>query len=171
MIWSKPNWVAERIMTKPFTSELMTVRPEWIDFNGHLNMAYYNVLMDNGVDALWQEIGLGGDYLKRTGFTTYSAEYHMHYFREVHEGERLCSTFQILDMDEKRIHFCQELIHEDGWRSAGGEGICLHIDQSGPRVAPMPEDILATFRSMQAEHAKLSVPDFVGRPMGIRRKT
>jgi acyl-CoA thioester hydrolase len=149
----------------------MVVRPEWIDFNGHLNMAYYNVLMDLGVDALWHEIGFGGDYLTRTGHTTYSAEYHMHYIREVHEGDRLRATFQVLDMNDKSIHFCQELIHEDGWVSAGGEGMCLHIDQSGPRVASMPADILETFKTMRAAHAKLPIPSFVGRPMGIRHKS
>ncbi len=158
-------------MTKPFISEPMVVRPEWIDFNGHLNMAYYNVLMDLGVDALWHEIGFGGDYLTRTGHTTYSAEYHMHYIREVHEGDRLRATFQVIDMNDKSIHFCQELIHEDGWVSAGGEGMCLHIDQSGPRVASMPADLLETFKTMRTAHAKLPIPSFVGRPMGIRHKS
>ncbi len=166
----KPNWEADPIMSALFISEPIAVRPEWIDFNGHLNMAYYNVLMDLGVDALWDKLGLGADYRARTGHTTYSAEYHMHYVREVHEGDQLRATFRVLDLDEKRVHFCQELIHVDGWVSAQGEGMCLHIDQSGPRVAPMPEDIFTIFKNMLDEHSKLPVPDFVGRPMGIRRK-
>lgn len=156
-------------MSQPFLSEPMVVRPEWIDFNGHLNMAYYNVLMDLGVDALWNEIGFGGDYLARTGHTTYSAEYHMHYRREVHVGDRLRASFQLLALNEKSLHFCQELIHEDGWVSAQGEGICLHIDQSGPRVAPLPADVFATLSAMAKAHAKLPRPAFVGRPMGLRQ--
>ena len=32
----------ESFMTNtPFLSSPMEVRPEWIDYNGHLNMAYY----------------------------------------------------------------------------------------------------------------------------------
>ena len=30
----------------PFMSSVMEIIPEWIDYNGHLNMAYYNVLFD-----------------------------------------------------------------------------------------------------------------------------
>ncbi len=157
-------------MSKPFISSLMTVRPEWIDYNGHLNMAYYNVLMDQGVDELWKQLGFGVDYREETGCTTYSAEYHIHYKREVHEGDRLRATFQLLDYDEKRFHFAQELVHEDGWTSAQGEGLGLHIDQSGPRVAPMPTAILAQFESLKLAHSGLPKPDYVGRPMGIKRK-
>ena len=34
----------------PFVSSIMKVEPAWIDYNGHLNMAYYNVLFDRGAD-------------------------------------------------------------------------------------------------------------------------
>jgi len=66
----------------PFRSGEMTVLPEWIDFNGHLNMAYYNVLFDQGVDQAYSEIGLGPEY-QRTGCTTYVAEFHVCYLREL----------------------------------------------------------------------------------------
>lgn len=156
-------------MSQPFVSSLMTVRPEWIDYNGHLNMAYYNVLMDEGVDELWLQFGFGTDYREKTGCTTYSAEYHIRYIREVHEGDRLQATFQLLDYDEKRLHFAQELVHEDGWVSAQGEGLMLHVDQSGPRVAPMPANILTQVEALMAAHRDLPVPAFVGRPMGLKR--
>jgi len=34
----------EPVFFAPFVSSLMRVEPGWIDYNGHLNMAYYNVL-------------------------------------------------------------------------------------------------------------------------------
>mgnify|MGYP000468775874 CR=1 FL=1 len=157
-------------MSKPFISSLMPVRPEWIDHNGHLNMAYYHVLLDKGVDELWEEFGFGPDYIKATGCTTYSAEFHIHYRREVHEGDRVRATFQLLDYNEKSMHFAQELIHEDGWVSAQGEGIVLHIDQSGPRVAPLPADKLALVAAFFEEHKTLPRPDYVGKVMGLKRK-
>ncbi|RFP86836.1 thioesterase [Rhodobacteraceae bacterium 63075] len=158
-------------MTAPFLSEPMTVLPEWIDYNGHLNMAYYNVLLDQGVDQLWSDLSFGPDYRERTGCTTYSAEYHIRYLRELHEGDKVRTSFQLLDFDSKRFHFAQSLIHEEGWVAAQGEGLGLHVDQSGPRVAPMPADIHAKFQALLEEHAKLPQPDFVGRPMGIHRKS
>lgn len=154
----------------PFCSGEMTVLPEWIDFNGHLNMAYYNVLFDQGVDQAYGEIGLGPEY-QRTGCTTYVAEFHVCYLRELHKGDRVYTTFQLLDHDEKRFHSFQELWHVDGWLAATAEGLTLHVDQSGPRVAPMPEHILTRLDAMRQNHAKLPKPAQAGRSIGIRRKS
>ena len=154
----------------PFRSGEMTVLPEWIDFNGHLNMAYYNVLFDQGVDQAYSEIGLGPEY-QRTGCTTYVAEFHVCYLRELHKGDRVYTTLQLLDHDEKRFHSFQELWHVDGWLAATAEGLTLHVDQSGPRVAPMPEHILTRLDAMRQNHAKLPKPAQAGRSIGIRRKS
>ena len=153
----------------PFRSSEMKVLPEWIDFNGHLNMAFYNVLFDQGVDQAYGEIGLGPEY-QRTGCTTYVAEFHVCYLRELHEGDRVYTTFQLLDHDEKRFHSFQELWHVDGWLAATAEGLTLHVDQSGPRVAPMPQHILTRLEEMRRIHAQLPKPAQAGRSIGIRRK-
>ena len=154
----------------PFKSLPMAVEPQWIDYNGHLNMAYYNVLFDRGADQLFEEFGFGPDYAKTTGFSTFSAEFHVCYLRELHEGDRVFVTSQLLDFDEKRFHFYQELYHEDGWLSATGEGLGLHIDLSGPRVAPMGADTLAAMKTMHADHSQLPMPERAGRRIGIPRK-
>ncbi|GAA6162825.1 thioesterase family protein [Pelagimonas sp. KU-00592-HH] len=154
----------------PFLSDFMELEQDWIDYNGHLNMAYYSVLFDRGVDQIWERLGFGAGYREKRGFTTFSAEFHICYLREVHLGSRVRASFQLLDHDEKRFHFYQELIHEDGWISATGEGLGLHIDMSGPKVAPMPEDIRQNMRALAKAHADLPVPDRVGRPMGIPKK-
>lgn len=154
----------------PFYSPFMEVQKDWIDYNGHLNMAYYSALFDQGVDALWDKIGFGNDYRLTRGGTTFAAEFHVCYLREIHLGDKVRASWQLLDHDDKSWHFYQELIHEDGWVSATGEGLGLHIDTSGPRVAAMPDDILSTFQRFQAEHSQLPWPDRVGRTMGIRKK-
>jgi len=41
----------EPLFFAPFVSSVMRVEPAWIDYNGHLNMAYYNVLVDLCVDV------------------------------------------------------------------------------------------------------------------------
>ena len=157
-------------MTAPFVSKPMAVEEQWLDFNGHLNMAYYNVLFDRGVDQVGAVLGFGPVYRARTGNTTFSAEFHLCYLRELHLGDEVTASFQLLDYDAKSFHFYQELIHADGWVSATGEGVGLHIDQSGPRVAPMPEEILGQFSKMSKLHSTLPRPDRVGRVMGIRHK-
>ena len=67
----------------PFVSSVMRVEPQWIDYNGHLNMAYYNVLFDRAVDEVYELIGLGPDYLKQHKHSTLVAEAHVRYLREL----------------------------------------------------------------------------------------
>ncbi len=155
-------------METPFRSSPLIGQPEWIDFNGHLNMAYYSVLMDNAVDDAYHQIGFGPEYQK-TGHTTYVAEFHICYLRELHEGASTYCTFQLLDFDKKRFHSFTQLWHADGWLAATGEALTLHIDQSGPRVAPMPADLMARLEAMKTAHASLPYPEQAGRKIGLKR--
>ena len=147
----------------------MVVRPDWIDFNSHMNMAYYNVLFDNAVDQLYPSLGFGPDYQK-TGCTTYIAEFHVCYLRELHAADEITATFQLIDFDEKRFHSYQEIWHKDGWCAATAEGLTLHVDQSGPRVAPMPEHIQTALANLRDAQADLPRPANVGRSISLKKR-
>lgn len=153
----------------PFRSSIHTVRSEWIDYNGHMNMAYYAVIFDEAADEIYPYLGLGPEYQK-TGFTTYTAEFHICYLRELHLGDTVRVTLHLLDFDEKRFHTYQEIWHDDGWCAATGEAMGLHVDQSGPRVAPMPSDVLKRMQNLKDAHAHLPSPARAGRGIGIPRK-
>ena len=86
----------EPVFFAPFVSSLMKVEPAWIDYNGHLNMAYYNVLFDRAVDEVFELLGCGADYVSK-GFSTFTAEVHVRYLRELKEGDPVRVTFQLLD--------------------------------------------------------------------------
>ena len=153
----------------PFLSSVMEIVPEWIDYNGHLNMAFYNVLFDRCGDEAYEILGFGPEYAER-GFTTYTAEFHLCYVRELHLGDKARVSLQLLDHDEKRFHTYQEIHHVDGWLAATGEALALHIDRSGPKVAPFPDDIEARLAKMKAEHDAFGWPERAGRKVGITRK-
>jgi len=152
-----------------FRSSVLRVEPDWIDYNGHLNMAFYAVLFDRGADEVFETFGLGPDYQASTGNTTYAAEFHISYLRELHVDAPVRVTFQMIDCDAKRFHSYQELWHEDGGCAAAAETMTLHVDQSGPRVAPMPDAVRAKVEAMRDAHATLPRPDRVGARIGIRR--
>lgn len=155
----------------PFVSRVMAIEKDWIDYNGHLNMAYYNVIFDRGADEAFEAMGLGPDYAKERKLTTYTAEIHVCYVRELHLSDQVTVSFQLLDHDEKRFHAFQEIRHVDGWLAATCEGLTLHVDMTGPKVAPFPADIEQKVRAMRAAHKDLPVPERVGRSIGIVRKS
>jgi len=155
-------------MPAPFRTSSKIVRPEWIDFNGHLNMAYYSVLFDESLDDLYSVFGFGPDYAKTQKHTTYTAEFHICYLRELHEGDTVFGTAQLIAFDEKRFHIYQELFHEDGWLAASGETLALHVDMSGPKVAPMPDHIQRNMRQIFESHAALPVPERVQKSIALK---
>ncbi len=148
----------------PFVSSVMRVEPQWIDYNGHLNMAFYNVLFDRAVDEVYELLGIGPSYLKRSGHSTFSAEVHVRYLREIHEADPVLVEFQLLDFDAKRIHYFETLKHaEEGWVSATSENMTLHVDMTAKKVAPLPDDVLRRLAAMKEAHARLPVPAGAGR--------
>lgn len=150
-------------------SDWLELEESWIDYNGHLNMGYYTVLFDRAADQSVQIFGFGPDYKARTGHSTFAAEFHIRYLREVKMGSRVRASYRIIGYDEKRWHTFQELYHEDGWLAATGEGLGLHVDLSGPRVAPMPPDVLDTFATVHAVQRELPLPGGIGGRIGMRK--
>jgi acyl-CoA thioester hydrolase len=154
----------------PFVSQAMDIEKDWIDYNGHLNMAYYNVLFDRCSEAALDALGMGANYASERHLTIYTAEVHICYVRELHLEHKVTVSFQLLDHDAKRLRTYQEVRHVDGWLAATSETLSLHVDMSGPKVAPFPADVLARIEAMRAAHAALPMPERAGRSIGIRRK-
>jgi acyl-CoA thioester hydrolase len=159
------------IFAAPFVSSVMTVEPEWIDYNGHLNMAYYNVLFDRGADEAFALLGMGPDYLKARQCSTMVVEVHVRYLREIHEGAPVIATCHFLAADSKRVHCFQELRHAtEGWVSATSESMTLHIDMTARKVASFPPDIAANVARAVTAHAHLPRPAAAGRRISMSKK-
>jgi acyl-CoA thioester hydrolase len=161
----------EPVFFAPFVSSVMRVEPQWIDYNGHLNMAYYNVLFDRAVDEAYALAGIGADYLKTRKHSTFTAEVHVRYLRELHLNDPVRVTFQLLDYDSKRLHFFEQLFHAtEGWVSATSENMSLHVDMVQRKTAEFPDDVREMLRKMQESHAKLPRPEAAGRQIRMPAK-
>jgi acyl-CoA thioester hydrolase len=147
------------------------VKPEWIDYNGHMNVAYYVLAFDHATDRLFDLFDLGVDYVKRTNNSTFVLETHVTYAQEVHEGDPLRFTAQLLDYDAKRLHYFLQMFHaEEGYLSATSEQIALHVSLDTRRTAPIPAEQLARLSVAMAAHQGLTRPPQAGRVIGIVRK-
>jgi acyl-CoA thioester hydrolase len=162
----------EPVFFAPFVSTVMTVDSEWIDYNGHLNMAYYNVLIDRAVDEAFLLVGLGPDYAQKRGASFFTAEAHVRYLRELAAGNPVRVALRLIDYDEKRLHLYAELHHAaEGWISATSEQLALHVDLTTKKVAPFPDDVLERLASMKSAHGTLPPPSALGRAIGMRARS
>lgn len=160
-----PNQTA---LPAPFESSIQTVKREWLDYNGHLNMAYYNVLFDTALDETFTRLGLGPDYVASRNASYFTAEVHVCYLRELKEGDPVRTTVRVLGFDDKRVHIYQELYHaEEGFLSATSEQMALHVDMSARKVAPWPVDIAGRLAETHRIHAQLGQPAQSGRRIAL----
>jgi acyl-CoA thioester hydrolase len=154
----------EPLFFAPFVSSVMQVEDHWIDYNGHLNMAYYNVLFDRAVDEAYELIGIGVDYVEKRRHSFFTAEVHLRYLRELHAGDQVRVTFQLLDYDRKRLHTFEQLFHaEHGWVAATSENMSLHVDMTARKSAAFPAEVTRRLAEMKASHARLPRPEAAGR--------
>ena len=159
-------------LSAPITSQPYQIESQWIDYNGHFNMAYYNVLLDRDSDVSLALLGLGPEYVKRTGNSYFTLEAHISYLRELHAGDTVTIATQILDFDAKRLHYVQTMRHAiAGWVACISENIVMHVDMTTKKSSPMPADILEKIKIACDAHKSLPVPLQVGHRIAIPRKT
>ena len=144
------------------------VLPEWIDVNDHMNVAYYVLIFDQAVDALWASFGITGEHIREYQSSTFAVETHVIYRRELKLDEPYFVTAQILAFDDKRIHQFQRLYHaDDHHEAATAEWMNLHVDLATRRVAPWPQRILDDIGEVVAKQGDWPFPPDAGRRMRI----
>lgn len=130
------------------SSVLATVRPEWVDHYGHMNLAYYLLVFDLATDVLWPKLNLGPGFRAR-GLGTFAAETWVNYVREVTLGTPLACESEVLSYDGKRMLALHRMRHaEQGWLAAENEVLFLCIDLGTRRVGAWPEDVTARFAAL-----------------------
>ena len=147
------------------------VLPEWIDYNGHMNVAFYLLAFDEALDVLFDRIGLTQPYRRQHAVSTFALEVHLCYIREVSLEDRLRFEVQMLDLDDKRFHLLILMIDDEaGEICATAEWISAHMDMTTRRMAPFRADIMASLEEIRAAHKDMAWPDQAGRKIGIRRR-
>ena len=155
----------------PLDVHRATVLPDWIDWNGHMNVGFYVVAFDKATDTLANQFGCSWDYTREKIGMTFVLEAHVTYDREVKEGDPLRITSQILDHDAKRLHFIHCMYHEtEGYLAATNELMLMNIDYATRRSAAWPEWAMERLEKLATVHKKLPAPQQAGRLIGIKRK-
>jgi len=155
----------------PFLVEGLTVQPAWIDSNGHFNIAYYLHCFDLAFDRVYERFGFEHGMIQKYGASTFAAEMHLSFKRELFEGARLRITTQLVDFDAKRCHFIQAMYHADeGYLAATVEWLILYIDMTQRKVASMPARLQAYLARVLEAHRATPLPGPVGRGIAITKR-
>ena len=157
------------MITKLPTFE-MTVQPEWIDHNGHMNVAYYVLAFDLATDEFYEGLGIGLTY-QETGYSIFTLGMNVDYLAELFEGDPIRIETHLVDWDHKRVHYIHSMYHAaKGYLAATNECLGMHVGYESRKSEPLPEDLQAGILKVYSAHQKLEPPAQVGRKLAIRRK-
>ena len=126
-----------------------TVRPEWVDYNGHMNEAYYVLVFGDATDAFYDHIGFDDAFRRRETVSLYTVEAHIRYVTEAHEGQALRIATRLLAHDAKRLRLHHTMLRKgDGETLAVIELIAVHVDKRVVRSSAFHPEVAARIASV-----------------------
>ena len=171
MLDSLPYELPDLVTRAPLDTHRSAVLPEWVDWNGHMNVAFYVTAFDQASGAFMRNIGLGRRYVDGKLGMTFVLETHVTYDREMREGAPMRFTTQLLARDAKKVHLFHEMFHgEQGYLAATNETIVMNIDYASRRSAPWPVPVAARLEELWQTHKDLPRPAKAGRVMALSQK-
>ncbi|HET9389993.1 MAG TPA: carnitine 3-dehydrogenase [Steroidobacteraceae bacterium] len=145
------------------------VRPEWLDYNGHMTDSRYLQVLGDATDALFRQVGINDAY-RRSGQAMYAVETHLTHVAEARVFDNLYVMTQLLRLDDKRVHLFHTMRRKrDDAVVATGEQIYLHVNAAAGRASPMDRGVHARLDAVCEAHAHLPVPAEKGRHVGMPR--
>ena len=136
------------------------IPPSWTDANGHMNEAHYVEVASNAADTLTQGCGVTAEYIAG-GNSHFTAETHVRYLAELHEGDEITVQTQVLHGTGKKTHLFHRILGPNGL-SATVEMMILHVDLETRRVSdPLPH-VAAALKKLECAHSHLPRPEGAG---------
>lgn len=153
----------------PFGEYRTEVRPDWLDYNGHMNDSAYAVVCTQANELLLDALGLGATYREQAGCAMYTVQAHLRYLHEVGPDAQLRAETIVVDADAKRLRVHTTVIDQAGTEVLTGEYLFLHMDVRTGRVAPFPPDRAAVLQAARTAHESLPRPAHLGAGVGAPR--
>jgi acyl-CoA thioester hydrolase len=147
------------------------IKKEWLDYNNHMNVAYYVLVFDHAGEALVESLGLGEAVTADTGISWMVLENHITYDDEVSLGQEVDIRIQVVDYDQKRLHLYYEM-HvpgPEGYLASTLEQMMMCVELDERRSAIFPEAVVKKIQALSEQQSHLERPENIGRKIGLRK--
>jgi acyl-CoA thioesterase FadM len=161
------GWDARRSIPAPLALHACTVKPEWTDYNGHMSESAYLLVFGDSSDAFFRFVGVDEAY-RAIGFSLYTIDTRIRNLAELHAGEPLRLTLQLVDLDSKRLHIFHRMTHRGtDAEVAVAEQTLAHVDIRARRSAPFPSELYDRLAAIRTAHSGLALHSMIGAPFGL----
>ena len=166
-----PQNQVENPLSSPFRTKNQTVLGEWIDYNGHMNVAYYTLAFDKALDFFFEDVlNIGPSFVEKNKEGPFYLKASYNYFRELLEGECFFVDISILDFDSKRVHLFGEMRKEKSLElSAVFETVLMNMDLRARKVKNYPDRVLNIFKLFKSSLVRDNVPIEIGKRISLKK--
>ncbi len=161
----------EKTLSSPFRTKNQTVLGEWIDYNGHMNVAYYTLAFDKALDFFFEDVlNFGPSFAKKNKAGPFALKASYNYFSELLESESFFVDISILDFDSKRVHVFGEMRKDKSLElSAVFETVLMNMDLSARKVKQYPDRVLKLFEFFKSSLDKDKIPLEIGNKITLKK--
>ena len=166
-----PQNLTKKSLSSPYRTKNQTVLSEWIDYNGHMNVAYYTLAFDRALDFFFEDmLNIGPSFVEKNKEGPFALKASYNYFSELLEGESFFVNISILDFDLKRVHVFGEMRKDKSLElSAVFETVLMNMDLSARKVKQYPDRVLELFDLFKSSLVKDKIPEEIGKKITLKK--
>jgi acyl-CoA thioester hydrolase len=155
----------------PFKTRKQKVLSEWIDYNGHMNVAYYTLAFDRALDIFFEDVlGLGESYVEEERKGPFALKASYHYHSELLVAEEFYVDLSVFEYSLKKIHLFGEMRkNKSSELSAVFETVLMNVDLEKRKSIEYPENVLRILNKLKNTLEVNSIPKVIGKGISINR--
>ena len=161
----------DETFSSPYKTRNQKVLSEWIDYNGHMNVAYYTLAFDKALDFFFEDVlGIGPTFVEKNKEGPFALKASYNYFSELLEEESFFVDISILDFDSKRVHVFGEMRKDKSLElSAVFETVLMNMDLSARTVKQDPDRVLELFSIFKSSLVVDNIPIEIGKKITLKK--
>ena len=161
----------DETFSSPYKTRNQKVLSEWIDYNGHMNVAYYTLAFDKALDFFFEDVlGIGPTFIEKNKEGPFALKASYNYFSELLEEESFFVDISILDFDSKRVHVFGEMRKDKSFElSAVFETVLMNMDLSARTVKQYPDRVLELFSIFKSSLVVDNIPIEIGKKITLKK--
>jgi acyl-CoA thioester hydrolase len=152
-----------------------TVKPDWVDYNGHMGDYAYTIVLSEAVDAFMDQVGLGAAHRHATGCMLRVSELRIAFLREFHEGDAFDVRLQLIDRQAQSLRLFGQMIDAESGRDAAlSDQLLIYASTAGNGIGrrhDFPEAIRLKLDQLHDDDRDEAPSTWLQSRIGIRRKT
>ena len=130
---------------------------EWVDYNNHLNMAYYILIFDHTLEVMLEKFKMGAVSAEKERRSTMVVETNTKYINEVKEGVEVDIMLTFFDHDKKRLHLSLDMIEKQTKKiSASIEWLSLYVNLETRKVTEFESEKIKIMNTFIDDNLKYS---------------